>query len=383
MEIHYVYMKIKIPSKADKSALDPHRHQNVAVLVLGFGVFGAELAGGLRVLELQPDLAFVAARLQKLKNVRGIEADHDGVAGVRRLNRILALAGIGRVGAELQLIGLELHADRARAFVGKLRHALDRGAQLTGADNGELGVVARHHGFKVRELAGELARAQGTRANAEEERVLVVGKLDGLGVGIVEQLLQLLQGLARNQHALFATDAGQGLVDLFDKGQAVTVGGDHGQRLGLQNQQRAVERIARLFARDGEDGVADQCLERVDRNGGRGDRREIRHLRIVGAGHADDLGVRAATANLHPVVVEQLDREVAIGQQLDVVIELACRDGAGTGRLDLDRRAGPDRLVQIGGRDRQQVVIGLDEKVRQNRDGGLALNHALRCGQLF
>ena len=77
-----------------------------------------------------------------------------------------------------------------------------------------------------------------------------------------EQLLQLLQRLARNQNALFAADAFQNLVGLFDVGQPVAVGGDHGQRLGLDHQQRAVERVARLFVGDGKDGARDQRLQR-------------------------------------------------------------------------------------------------------------------------
>ena len=44
-------------------------------------------------------------------------------------------------------------------------------------------------------------------ADAEEERVLVVGEVDLLGLGAREQLLQLLQSLARNQNALLAADA--------------------------------------------------------------------------------------------------------------------------------------------------------------------------------
>jgi hypothetical protein len=66
--------------------------------------------------------------------------------------------------------------------------------ELAGADDGELGVVARHDGLEVGELAGELAAAEGAMADAEEEGVLVVGEFDLLGVG-GEQLLQLLSAL--------------------------------------------------------------------------------------------------------------------------------------------------------------------------------------------
>ena len=106
------------------------------------------------------------------------------------------------------------------------------------------------------------------------------------------------------------------------------VGGDHGQRLGFEDQQRAVEGVARLFIRDGEDGARDQRLQRDGGDAGGRDRGELRHLGIIGARHADHLGVGAAAANLHPVVFKQLDGDIAVRQQLDVVVELARGNGA-------------------------------------------------------
>jgi len=47
--------------------------------------------------------------------------------------------------------------------------------------------------------------------------VLVVGKFDSFGVGVGEQQLQLLEGLARNEHALFAADAFEGLVGFLNE----------------------------------------------------------------------------------------------------------------------------------------------------------------------
>ena len=49
---------------------DPHGHQDVAGRVFGVGVFGAHLAGGLRVLELEADLAFVSQSLEEVEDVR-------------------------------------------------------------------------------------------------------------------------------------------------------------------------------------------------------------------------------------------------------------------------------------------------------------------------
>ena len=116
---------------------------------------------------------------------------------------------------------------------------------------------------------------------------------------------------------------------------------------------------------------------------GGGDGGEVGNLGIVGAGHADHLGVGAAGANLDPVVLEQLDGDVAVGKELDVVVELARGDGAGAGLFDFDGGAGADGLVEIGGGDVEAVAFGLDEEVRQDGNGGLALDHALRRRELF
>ena len=109
---------------------------------------------------------------------------------------------------------------------------------------------------------------------------------------------------------------------------------------------------------------------------------KLGHLREVGAGHADHLGVGAAGANLHPVVLHQLDGDVAVGQQLDVVVKFARGNGAGAGLFDLGGAGSADALVQIGSGDGDAVVFCLDEKVRQDGDCCLALDDALRCCQL-
>ncbi len=82
------------------------------------------------------------------------------------------------------------------------------------------------------------------------------------------------------------------------------------------------------------------------------------------------------------MVVHQLDGEVAFGQELDVVVELAGRDGASSGLLDLGRATGLEALVEVGRSDGELVVRGLEEEVGENRDGGLPLDDRL-CGGQF
>ena len=83
------------------------------------------------------------------------------------------------------------------------------------------------------------------------------------------------------------------------------------------------------------------------------------------------------------MVLKQLDGDVAFRQQLDVVVELARGNGAGARLLHLGLGTGADRLIKVCCGDVQPVAIGLDKKVGQNRDGGFAFHHALRCGKLF
>jgi len=220
-------------------------------------------------------------------------------------------------------------------------------------------------------------------SDAEEEGVLVVGELDFFGFSVVEELLQLLEGLARDEDALLAADAFEDFVGLFNVGKAVAVGGDHGERLGLDDEEGAVEGVARFFVGDGEDGAGDERLEGHGGDAGGGHGGEFWHLGIVGAGHADHLGVGTAGADLHPVVIEEFDGDVALGEELDVVVKLSGGDGAGAGFFDFDGGAGADGLIEIGGGDVEAVAVGFDEEVGQNGNGGLALDHALGGGELL
>ncbi len=68
---------------------DAHRHQDVAVLHIFVRVLGTHLSSALGVFELQPDLAGVANRLQKIDQVLAVEPNHQRIVVVWRLDRIL------------------------------------------------------------------------------------------------------------------------------------------------------------------------------------------------------------------------------------------------------------------------------------------------------
>ncbi len=82
------------------------------------------------------------------------------------------------------------------------------------------------------------------------------------------------------------------------------------------------------------------------------------------------------------MVVHQLDGDVAFGKELDVVVELARRNGAGTGLFDLGGATGAEALVKVGSGDSEPVVGCLEEEVRQDGDGRLALDDGLGSGEL-
>ena len=59
------------------------------------------------------------------------------------------------------------------------------------------------------------------------------------------------------------------------------------------------------------------------------------------------------------MVLQQLDGDVAVGQQFDVVVELARRNGARAFALHLGRAGGAQAEIEIGGGDGQPVVGSL------------------------
>ncbi len=69
---------------------------------------------------------------------------------------------------------------------------------------------------------------------AEEQRVLIIGELNFFGVGVGEQLLQLLERLARDQYSLLTADAFECFAWLLDEREAMPVGRHHRDRFGLQ-----------------------------------------------------------------------------------------------------------------------------------------------------
>src|SRR5208282_5435925 len=145
---------------------DSHWHYDVAVLVL-FAFGGAHLSGGLGIFEFEFHVS-AAGGLEKIQQILRIEADGDRVAVVIDFERVFGLAGFGGGSGEFQLAFFQPHFYGSRALVGELGHARYGYGEFLPMDSDALVVVFRQYGFEVGELAGELARSEEPRADAEK-----------------------------------------------------------------------------------------------------------------------------------------------------------------------------------------------------------------------
>src|SRR5579863_63926 len=74
----------------DGPSSDPHRHHDVAVLII-LALGGTQLAGGLGVLQFQPYVAG-AGSLEEVDDILSVEADGQRLAVVVGLNRVFGFA---------------------------------------------------------------------------------------------------------------------------------------------------------------------------------------------------------------------------------------------------------------------------------------------------
>ncbi len=100
----------------------------------------------------------------------------------------------------------------------------------------------------------------------------------------------------------------------FRESEAVTVGSDHGERVGFKNQQTAIEGVTRFFHGDGKFRFADEALE----DGGGNLHQRMRHCRKSGEillGHADHLVLFLVADNLDPMIVEKFELDLTFGEE--------------------------------------------------------------------
>jgi len=128
------------------------------------------------------------------------------------------------------------------------RTLVRRGATIGANATVVCGVTLGQYAFVVREITGQFAGDQQAMAHLEEQ-VIVIARHDRLGVfaGIVAQFGQLAHRLLGNQRAerLVCRPALGGRR--LHVGEAVAVGGHHGEAFGTHQQERSVQRKARFL----------------------------------------------------------------------------------------------------------------------------------------
>src|SRR4029077_10273891 len=144
----------------------------------------------------------------------------------------------------------------------------------------------------------------------------------------------------------------------------------------LEDHQRAVQGVARFFKRNCERGFGDQPGHHA-----RGDLhksvRESRERGEIILGHSHELVGLAVGDDLHPVVLELLQADLALGKKADKLEKFLRRDRRRAILLDLGLAGGADGELEVGGGDGEAAALRFAEKVRENGDGGLALDDAL------
>ena len=245
--------------------------------------------------------------------------------------------------------------------------------------DGDLAVVLRDDLVVVRELRlDELHRESGV-ADVRKQMAVVHADLHRR-LRRLERATQLREALAWNDDGVGQRRrAGERALDLRE---AMAVGRDHARdrlvsgALGLEED--AVQVIARLVGGDGKEGLADHVAQRRRVDGGELHFLVVRQLREVAIGHADDLVVDAAGADLRVVVVGPLEGQLFAGQRLDDVVKVLRRDGEAAFALHLARQLRGDGHVEIGRRDEQAVFsVGAKQHVGQDGHRALAIGDAL------
>ena len=309
------------------------------------------------------------------------------VVGAGELLLGLAQVGVGR--RDDQLLGREVQQHAARPLAGQQRDTLHGLRERLPLEHRPLVVVLGDHPLVVGEGALEDAAGQLALAQAKAEVVLAAAVGHGL---VAVEAHQLLQRLARNQHALLRGMHGHLLAVLtaggsLDEGQPVAVGGHHlepvraaAALLGLE--QRAVELEARLLGGDGEDHLGDHAAQHreADLDGG-----IPIHLgqgrKVVGLEPAD---AEAAAPGLDDDARGLVDRELDLrfAERAHDLVKLLRLHRDGAVAADVAGAPGRERDVEVGRGERELAVARVEQQMGEDRDGRPPLHDALQEGEL-
>ena len=202
--------------------------------------------------------------------------------------------------------------------------------------------------------------------------------LAGLG-RLGEELLQLLEPLLRQDHA--ALEAERAVQRPLREREAVAVGRDEAEQLGARLEEHAVQVVAGLVVRDGEEGPLDHLEQLLRLHVGERHLLEAWQRREVLGGQADDAELGGAALHLEVVVVRPLERDLLLRQRAHDLVQVARgdREGALLQHLAALLVLGGDREVEVGRRDDELTLLRLEEDVGEDRHRALLFHDALRA----
>lgn len=337
--------------------------------------------GGVAFAELEGDFLGVKVA-EAVHDVGGVVGSGEGAAGIFDGDHVAGFAGFGVAGGEGQGALGKGHAHGVGLVVGHDGNALDGGDELVAGDGDALVAGGRDDGliFGV-DAFDELA--------VEAEGAAIKHHLAGLPIdahgalAVAQKAHKLGHGLGREDH--FAGTFGRELELLLHKGQALAVGGDHGE-LGVGKlEEHAGEDAAGFVGARGVGGFAEHLTEdgAIDGKtagvfGGLFDDGEFVHVQ------ADDAVFRRGGHHACHIVVAHVEMHLAFGRHAQHFHELAHgeRGAAGFIHLHVGCERGAHRDVEVRGGQRQAALfVRFDHCVRNDLKCGLAGDNALNAGK--
>ncbi len=256
-----------------------------------------------------------------------------GVALVADVDLLLGGAEIGVVALDAQLALLEADAHAPGLVRRHERNALER-LQKRQARHGEGPLVLLRDDLVVgRELPVDELDGERDVVGLEHE-VARCGSRCRVGASRVSSARRSSMRPLRGMRTPVAS-LGPPASGVLDLREPVAVGRDHAGGRAVRLEQHAVQVVARLVQRDGEDRLGDHVAQRgrVDLGGLR--LAMARQLRVVAIGHADDLVVDLAGADLGLLWSVLRTLHLVVRQALDDLVQLVRTDGEPTLLLDL------------------------------------------------
>ena len=162
-----------------------------------------------------------------------------------------------------------------------------------------------------------------------------------------------------------------------DQRQTMTVGGDQAHRIRAKHEQRAVQKIARVFAGDRKLRLRDHFLERRARQRRARCAARLGQRRKILARQRLHPRVEPIGRDLHAAFVLG-DANVGLRQRLDDLVELLRRQRQRSALCDRRRAFAAQANFEIGGKKTHLVAFGFHQHVRQNRNRVLSLDDSLK-----